>query len=66
MREPLHSNERLCAKNELCECMFIDPENPFIAVEFLLPGEKQPATPHLCVVCCRSLLPTYTYHGLSA
>ena len=55
MREPLHSSERLCAKNEQCECMFIDPENPFVCIEFLLPGEKQPSTPHLCVVCCRAV-----------
>ena len=57
MRERLQSTERLCAKNEQCECMFIDPENPFVAVEFLLPGEKQPPTPHLCVVCCRYFAP---------
>lgn len=53
MREPLSSSERLCAKNDLCECMFIDPESSFTAVEFLLPGERPPPTPHLCVVCCR-------------
>lgn len=55
MREPLNSTERLCAKGEQCECMFIDPENPFVCIEFLLPGEKQPASPHLCVVCCRAV-----------
>ncbi len=55
MREPLNSTERLCAKGEQCECMFIDQENPFISIEFLLPGERQPPTPHLCVVCCRAV-----------
>lgn len=55
MREPLNSTERLCAKGEQCECMFIDQENPFVCIEFLLPGEKQPASPHLCVVCCRAV-----------
>lgn len=55
MREPLHGSERLCAKQENCECMFLDKEHPFVAVEFLLPGEKPPATPHLCVVCCRAV-----------
>jgi len=55
MREPLNSSERLCAKQENCECMFLDKEQPFIAVEFLLPGERPPATPHLCVVCCRAV-----------
>jgi hypothetical protein len=55
MREPLNSSERLCAKQENCECMFLDKEQPFIAVEFLLPGERPPTTPHLCVVCCRAV-----------
>jgi hypothetical protein len=55
MREPLNSTERLCAKGEHCECMFIDLQNPFTCIEFLLPGEKQPSTPHLCVVCCRAV-----------
>jgi hypothetical protein len=26
----------------------------FIGVEFLLPGETVPRTPHLCVLCCRA------------
>ena len=55
MREQLNSTERLCAKGEQCECMFIEVENPFVCIEFLLPGEKQPPTPHLCVVCCRAI-----------
>ena len=55
MREPLNSSERLCAKQENCECMLIDQEQPFVAVEFLLPGEKPPPSPHLCVVCCRAV-----------
>lgn len=55
MREPLNGSERLCAKQENCECMFLDKEQPFVAVEFLLPGERPPATPHLCVVCCRAV-----------
>ena len=54
MREPMHSSERECAKGKLCECMFIDRSQPFVAVEFLLPGEQLPRTPHLCVLCCRS------------
>ena len=55
MREPLNSSERRCAKGDACECRFIDRESPFTAVEFLLPGEKPPPTPHLCVVCCRAV-----------
>ena len=55
MREPINSVERLCAKGDQCECRFIDSENPFTAIEFLLPGERQSANPNLCVVCCRAV-----------
>ena len=55
MREPVHPGERKCAKGKTCECMFIDPEQPFVGVEFLLPGERQPPTPHMCVLCCRAV-----------
>jgi hypothetical protein len=55
MREPMHANERPCANGkESCECMFIDRQQQFVGVEFLLPGEARPRTPHLCVLCCRS------------
>jgi hypothetical protein len=55
MREPSHSNERECANGAQCECMFIDRGQSFICVEFLLPGETPPRTPHLCVLCCRAV-----------
>jgi hypothetical protein len=54
MREPMHSNERECARGKQCECMYIDRAQAFVGVEFLLPGESVPRTPHLCVLCCRA------------
>ena len=54
MREPNHSNERECARGKQCECMYIDRTQAFVGVEFLLPGEAVPRTPHLCVLCCRA------------
>ena len=55
MREPMHSSERECARGrQHCECMFIDRSQSFVGVEFLLPGEALPRTPHLCVLCCRA------------
>jgi hypothetical protein len=54
MHEPTNSTERECARGKQCECMFIDRLQPFTAVEFLLPGEQAPRTPHLCVLCCRA------------
>jgi hypothetical protein len=55
MREPQHAGERECARGPQCECMFIDRQQPFVAVEFLLPSEERPLTPHLCVLCCRAI-----------
>ena len=55
MHEPTNSSERECARGKQCECMFIDRLQPFVGVEFLLPGEQAPPTPHLCVLCCRSV-----------
>ena len=54
MREKMHASERLCAKGSACECMHIDKAHPFVAVEFLLPSEQPPTTPHMCVLCCRA------------
>ena len=55
MRERTSTNERECARGPQCEGMFIDRAQPFVAVEFLLPGESTAArTPHLCVLCCRA------------
>jgi len=54
MREPMNSGERPCAKGKFCECMFLDKAQPFVGVEFLLPGEQPPRTPNMCVLCYRS------------
>jgi hypothetical protein len=55
MREVQHAGERECARGQQCECMFIDRQQPFVGVEFLLPSEERPPTPHLCVLCCRAI-----------
>ena len=50
MREA-EPGERQCAMGSKCECMFIDPNAPFVAVEFeAVFGE---AGPKLCVLCSR-------------
>ena len=38
MHEPLGRDQRPCARGAACECMFVDPSNPFVCTEFLLPG----------------------------
>jgi hypothetical protein len=55
MREPMNTSERPCAHGEQCECMFIDPNNKFVAVEFLVPGEDPGPTPKSCVLCSRAI-----------
>jgi hypothetical protein len=55
MREPMNANERQCAHGEQCECMFIDPNNKFVAVEFLVPSEDPGPTPKSCVLCSRAI-----------
>jgi hypothetical protein len=55
MREVQHSSERACARGNQCECMMLDRQHPFVGVEFLLPSEPPPPTPHLCVLCCRAI-----------
>jgi hypothetical protein len=50
MREPMYANERKCVMGPDCECRYIDRENQFTGVEFVLPGET---TPQMCVLCSR-------------
>ena len=54
MHEPMGKDQKPCAKGSSCECMFIDKENPFTCMEFLLPGEQSTATASMCVLCCRA------------
>jgi hypothetical protein len=65
LREPT-AGERPCVSGDLCECMFIDPCTPFVGVEFLLPGEAPPSTPHFCVLCSRKVTQKLFYDILLA
>ena len=65
LREPT-AGERPCVSGDLCECMFIDPCTPFVGVEFLLPGETPPGTPHFCVLCSRKVTQKLFYDILLA
>lgn len=55
MHEVITKDQRQCARGSMCECMFIDKANPFICIEFMLPGEAPGQEPNLCVVCCRAI-----------
>ena len=50
MREP-GNGERPCAMGAKCECMFIDPNAPFVGVEFDFSLDDK--GPKMCVLCSR-------------
>jgi len=55
LRQPMASGERGCIRGSQCECMLIDPTQPFVGVEFLLPWEKPNADRSgLCLPCLRA------------
>ena len=53
--------EKNCASGAFCEGMFIDPANPIILTEFLLPSEKTSEISKLCVLCSRKVTQTLYY-----
>jgi len=54
MRECMYQNERKCVMGMECECRFIDKDNQFTGVEFLVPGQSaSDCTPQMCVLCSR-------------
>jgi hypothetical protein len=54
MREPLLPGERKCVLGNDCECRFIDKENPFTGVEFLVGNQTSVnCEPQMCVLCTR-------------
>jgi hypothetical protein len=51
MREAVHDGELPCASGANCECMFIDPLQKFIGVQFQL--RVGGPSPKLCILCAR-------------
>lgn len=64
MRERIHENEQLCMNGKNCEGNFIDPEIRFTCVRFILPGEVDPSSPGMCVLCMRKATQTLFYDML--
>jgi hypothetical protein len=52
LREPFREGESRCVCGENCECMFIDPSNRFVGVQFHLGGEGADDG-GMCVLCLR-------------
>lgn len=54
MREPILPGERKCVLGNECECRFLDKENAFTGVEFLLGTQTvNNCEPQMCVLCSR-------------
>lgn len=53
LRQKIHDDEHPCVRGEQCECMFIDPTQPFVGVTFRLPWERE-QKPGLCLPCARA------------
>jgi hypothetical protein len=58
MREPMYAHERKCVCGDNCEFNFIDPQMPFIGVEFTLNKDIEEngqieTIPQMCVLCSR-------------
>jgi hypothetical protein len=53
MREPMYEYERKCVCGDACEFNFIDPNIPFVGVEFIINPDAQHQEPQMCVLCSR-------------
>lgn len=63
MRECKCKTELPCAMGVNCECMFIDPEKPFVAVRFPIPTTTSTVLENsLCLLCLRRTTQLLFYH----
>jgi hypothetical protein len=57
MRECRTNKERKCVMDMQCECMVLDPVNPFVGVQFVLPTTLGSSSPDsregMCIFCLR-------------
>jgi|SaaInlV_125m_DNA_1040241.scaffolds.fasta_scaffold17217_2 hypothetical protein len=54
LRQSIYHGEKDCVQGELCEAMFIDPNQPFVCTQFIIPNVKKEEQ-HLCVMCLRKV-----------
>ena len=54
LRQPLTSEERKCIRGNEGECMLIDPSQKFVAVQYMLPWEKEKNSNGMCLLCVRA------------
>jgi hypothetical protein len=65
LRECMNQSERKCVMGCECECNFIDKNNPFIGVEFLVTGQtRDNCVPQMCVLCSRKYTQKLYYDAI--
>lgn len=66
MRESINNSEKSCIMGKACEGMFLDPAQPFVATQFVLPNTYK-TDRGMCVFCLRKttqlLFYKTIYHG---
>lgn len=63
MRECMNDKEEPCVMNKNCECMLIDRSQPFIGVQFPLPG-LQTSKNNMCILCLRKVTQMLFYQAV--
>ena len=54
MRECIHEEDKPCSMGQYCECNFIDSDNSFVGVAFVMP-DLQTVNNSMCILCLRKL-----------
>ena len=67
MRECMSRSEQACVMGANCECMMIDPVQPFVGVRFVLPFNSEvDFTPNnLCILCLRKTTQLLFHHVIA-
>lgn len=63
MRQCLNEKEQKCVMNKNCECMLIDRANPFVGVQFPLPGMSADSN-NMCILCLRKTTQMLFYQAV--
>lgn len=54
MRECVSEDDKPCSMGQYCECNFIDSQNPFVGVAFVMP-DLHVIHNYMCILCLRKL-----------
>lgn len=63
MRECINDKEQKCVMNKNCECMLLDRSQPFVGVQFPLPGISAENN-NMCLLCLRKTTQMLFYQAV--